>query len=98
METVLDKNETAILSRVLASANGPLSPDAARAFLAFELPAADQSELRRLAALASDGTLSADDETDLENYRQVGRLLELMKSKARIALKQPADSSDGPRT
>lgn len=97
MSTGLEKNEIAILSRALASETGGLSPDAARSILAIELSRDDHSELRRLAALAKERPLSAEEETDLENYRHVGRLLELMKSKARISLKRLADSADESR-
>ena len=98
MATALEKNETAILSRALAPENGNLSPEAARSILAIELSPADSSELRRLAELAKAGSLSAADEADLENYRHVGRLLELLKSKARISLKRAAGSADEPGT
>jgi hypothetical protein len=92
MDSALEKNETAIFSRALAPEVGNLSPEAARAILAIELSPADISELQRLAEPAQERALSPEEETELENYRQVGRLLELMKSKARISLKQPAES------
>jgi len=46
-----------------------------------------------LAAKARQGTLSADEAEQLDNYRGVGRLLELLQSKARVSLKR----SGGPR-
>lgn len=98
MSTALEKNETAILSRALAAENVELSPEAARSLLTIELSSADLEELQRLSQLAKDGTLSPEEETDLENYLHAGRVLELFKSKARIALKKSADASDGPGT
>jgi hypothetical protein len=97
MSTALEKNETAILSRALGSGNVELSPEAARSILAIQLSSADQRELQRLSELAQLGSLSVEEEADLDNYLHVGRVLELFKSKARIALKQTRDSSDGPR-
>ena len=40
-----------------------------------------------LAAKARAGELSADEEVEIENYRQVACLIELMKSKARPFLR-----------
>ena len=87
MTQTLDKDEAAILSRALAPENATLSPQAAHSILAIELSDDDKTELRRLADLARDGSLSESEEAELESYRHVGRLLELMKSKARISLK-----------
>lgn len=98
MATTLEKNDTAILSRAIGLENGGLSPDAARSILAMQLSPADRVELQRLAALAKEGTLSSEEEADLENYRHAGRVLELFKSKARISLKRPADAADEPRS
>lgn len=98
MSTALEKNETAILSRALDSKNVEFSHEAAQSILAIELSSADQSELKRLSELAREGVLSPNEEAELENYRHAGRVLELFKSKARIALKQSPDSADGQGT
>ena len=97
MSTTLDKQEAAILGRVIAPENADLSPEAAQSLLALSLSPADQVELQRLGAKAKDGSLSPIEEADLENYRHVGRLLELMKSKARLSLKRSAMSADETR-
>jgi hypothetical protein len=97
MSTALEKHETAILSRALGSGNAELSAEAARSILTIELSSVDQSELQRLSELATAGTLTPEEDMDLENYRQAGRVLELFKSKARIALNRASDSSHGPR-
>ena len=95
MSTALEKHETAILSHALAADIAELPSAAARAILAIELSTADQCELRRLSDLAKAGVLSPEEETDLENYRHAGRVIELFKSKARIALKRSTDAPDG---
>jgi hypothetical protein len=41
-----------------------------------------------LASKARQGSLNVRQEAELENYRQVGRLLELLQSKARLSLKK----------
>lgn len=91
------KDETAILSRALAPERGNLSSEAAESILAIELSAADRDELQRLAERAKDGSLSPQEHADLECYRHVGRLLELMKSKARMSLKCSAATANESR-
>ena len=44
--------------------------------------------MNSLAAKAREGTLSAKEVAQLDNYRDVGRLLELLQSKARLSLKR----------
>ena len=87
MSIALEKDQADILSRAFAPENGTLSPEAAESILAIELSADDKSELKRLAESARDGSLSASDIEALDSYRNVGRLLELLKSKARVSLK-----------
>lgn len=79
--------QTGILSRVLDAQNGNLSPEAAKSILDLTLPEADKQRLSELSDLARDGTLDETTESELEDYRRVGRLLELWKSKARKSLK-----------
>ncbi len=86
-------SEAEILSRVIRPDNGNWSKQAAEAILQFDFPASDVQRMNALAAKARAGTLADAEEAELENYRQVGRLLELMQSKARLSLKrfsQPA--------
>jgi hypothetical protein len=87
MASTAQYTQTAILSRAFQVDNGNLSPDLANFILAVELSDEDQHRLRELADLARGGVLDEQQETELENYRHVGRLLELLKSKARISLK-----------
>jgi hypothetical protein len=79
-------HETAILARVVDDAAPSLSPDAARALLAFRFPDADQRRMKELLAKAREGMLASDEEDELRGYRHVGHLLELLWSKARMEL------------
>ena len=79
--------QTGILSRVLDAQNGNLSPEAAESILELTLPEADKKRLAELSELARDGSLDDATESELNDYRRVGRLLELWKSKARKSLK-----------
>ena len=85
----LDAGEAAILLRVFGTHRGELTPEAARFFLATDFPAKDRERLDALAEKARQGELTAAEREELDHYCHVGDLLALMKSKARLALKQP---------
>ena len=88
MSVTTETSEFDILSRVIRPDNGTWSREAAESLLEFGFPPADLRRMNALAAKARQGTLSAREEAQLENYRIVGRLLELLQSKARLSLKQ----------
>jgi hypothetical protein len=85
--TSIDATDVAILSRVLQPDKPTLSPEAARALLTLEFGQEDRERMHQLALKAQEGRLTAQEEVELENYRRVGNLLSLMKSKARRSLK-----------
>lgn len=88
MSGAVANSEAVILSRAIAPETGDLARDAAQSFLKIKLSKGDVLRINELAAKGEEGSISADEERELENYRNVGRLLELMKSKARISLKR----------
>ena len=81
-------SEAAIFSRVLEADNIMLSPEAARSLLALDFSTADRQRMNRLAAKARKGSLSADEDRELDNYINVGHLLTILQSKARKCLKR----------
>jgi hypothetical protein len=83
--------ETTILSRVIAPQEATLSAEAARAFLSLQFSEEDLQRMRDLAELARQGDLSTEDEAWLRGYERIGSFLGLLQSKARMALRQPAD-------
>jgi len=87
MSLAVANSEAVILSRAIEPHDGNLSPDAARSLLQIKLPGTDRRRLHELAEKAAQATLTSEEERELENYRNVGRLLELLKSKARLSLK-----------
>ncbi len=76
-------DEVAILGRAVAPTNWRLTPEAAPAILSLGLAADDKDRMDELAAKACAGVLTADEEIEIENYRQIGCLIELLKSKSR---------------
>lgn len=85
-KTAAATSEMAILSRVIDPNNGSLSIAAARAWLQLDFTEYDRTRLHYLALKAQEDTLTPDEQTELDNYRRVGRLLDLMRSKARRSL------------
>lgn len=88
MISAVANSEAAILSRAIRPEEGNLSPEAAKSLLNIGLPESDQRRALDLAAKAREGSLTPAEEAELDNYCDVGRLLELMKSKARLSLQK----------
>ena len=80
------RTQAAILDRVLQPSKRAWSAAAAETILAMSFPPQDVRRMNRLLGKAKAGALSGDEELELENYRNVGRFLELMKSRARRSL------------
>ncbi|RJP18658.1 MAG: hypothetical protein C4527_28745 [Candidatus Omnitrophota bacterium] len=76
-------NEASILSRLFQVEDGNWSKEPAASILDIRFPAEDIQRMNDLAEKARQGLLDQKEEEELENYRHIGRLLELMKSKAR---------------
>lgn len=87
LEATVENTEVAILGRVLEDRDENLSPEAAQSWLKLRLPAHDEDRLRSLSEKSRKQELTAEEAALLENYLHVGRLLDLMKSKARRSLK-----------
>jgi hypothetical protein len=88
MSSTVENSEAAIWNRVVDPEAGDLAREAAESLLRIHLPEADRQRVNELAEKARLGILSASEAAELENYRHVGRLLELLKSKARQSLKR----------
>src|ERR1051326_8918076 len=95
MPAASETSEVAILSRVIRPDSGTWSREAAESILEFDFPPADVRRMNALAAKAREGTLSTAEKAKLQNYRDVGRLLELLQSKARLSLKRSNGLSCG---
>ena len=82
----LDTTETGILSRAMNPAQASWSAAAARSILDIKLTDEDAKRRDELAEKARQGALSDQEAAELRNYGQVGRILELMKAKAKVSL------------
>ena len=86
MNATLESSEAAILDRVFHPDAGGWSPAAAEAILNVGFSENDRERMTGLLEKAKAGELLPEEASALENYRHIGRLLELMKSKARRSL------------
>ena len=80
-------NQVELLARSMDRVETAMSPEFARYFRDLQLSEEDRLALNNLAEKARRGTLSPAEQIDLDEYRRVGRLVELMKVKAEIAVK-----------
>ncbi len=80
-------SEVAIFGRVLEPDQATLSVAAAEAILELGSKQADKDRMAELSAKAREGTLSSEEQAEINNYEKVGHLLSLMKSKARRSVR-----------
>jgi hypothetical protein len=82
-----ENSGTAILARVIAPEKPTFSPDTAQEILTLDFAESDRKRMNELAAKARAGTLTDQENQDLENFLLVGHMLDLMHSKARMSLR-----------
>ncbi len=80
-------SDAAILSRLIRPDDGSVSVEAAEALLSIRFEQEDLDRMHDLVTRNQEDSLSTAERTEMENYRRVSFLLDLMHSKARRALK-----------
>ena len=85
--------ETAILKRVIRPDVGDIPHDAARALLAMGFAESDHARMAELSSKAQEGTLTPEEQDELDGYINVSHFIAFVQSKARISLKNPAPNS-----
>ena len=81
-------SEAAILARLIRPDNGDLRIEAAEALLALRFDSSELDRMHELVLKNQEDRLTTDEKADMENYRRVSFLLDLMHSKARRSLKK----------
>jgi hypothetical protein len=84
--TDLPNNDAAILARVIQPEQDDLPAAAARALLKLGFTPQDRQRMHELAVKNQDDALSAADRHELDSYRRVGRLIDLLAARARCSL------------
>ena len=82
--------EASLLERVIVPADPDLPAEAAEWFLSLGFQKVDLRRMKKLAAKARAGTLSAMEMEELRDIERIGSFLGLVQSKARISLGKQA--------
>ncbi len=90
MSDQLESSQAAILDRVIQPNSGDWPRAAAEAILGIGFDQTDRERMTLLLKKVKSGDLSDEEAEALENYRHIGKLLELMKSRARRSLQTSA--------
>ena len=86
MPTAVASNESAILSRILRPERGDLPVETARWLLGVDFDPSDRERIAALYGKAREGALTELEDAELEDYGDVGRMLEMLRAKARASL------------
>ena len=83
MKTALraPQTEVEIWMRIIHP-NQALTPRVARAILRLSFPESDRIRMHELSAKARAGSLTADEDSEMDNFERVGSILSILKSKA----------------
>ncbi len=81
------KTEAEVWLRILHP-DEELSPRVARAILGLSFPKNDISRMHELSAKGRAGTLTPEEDAEMDNFERVGSILSTLKSKARQVLKR----------
>lgn len=85
-------SETAIFERLVLPSEPGLSQEAARSLLSVGFSSEDTKRMHVLSERARQGTLTPDEQQEIDNYERVGHYLAILQSKARTALRDSTDA------
>jgi hypothetical protein len=88
-----ETTESAIWGRLLGPASTILSPEVARAILQIDFPQSDKDRMHELAKKARQGTLTQQEQDEIDSYGRIGSFLSIMKSKARVVLREKGNGA-----
>ena len=83
----MSSSTTEIFQRVIAPAEGTLPSALATYLLTLDFVEADQKRYEALSEKAQAGTLTADEERELDRYLDVDAMISLLRLKAKRSLK-----------
>jgi len=79
--------EPVIWARLMQTPKEPVSPEAARYLLSLDFSDADHSRMQALMDKSNEGTLTSDEDAELDGYVNIANVLSVMHSRARVALR-----------
>ena len=86
-------SQAAILGRVMRADDGDLPPDLSRYILTLGSPPDDHARYAQLAAKAQEGTLTPDEQTELDMCLEVNDSLTIIETKARRSIRAAVKKS-----
>lgn len=86
------KTEAEVWLRILHP-DEEMTPRVARAILGLSFPKNDIGRMHELSAKARAGTLTPDEDAEMDNFERVGSILSTLKSKARQVLRRSSRCS-----
>lgn len=78
--------QTTILSRALSAIAEPIGEELAHYLLSIRLDPADEQRANELASKAREGLLTTEENAEIDEYRRVGRVMEILRLRARKSL------------
>jgi hypothetical protein len=87
MSATVASHAEEIFSRVVRAEDGELSPETARWISRLDFDTTDRDRIAELYAKAREGILSETEDAELEEYGNIGRLLEVLRAKVQGALR-----------
>jgi hypothetical protein len=79
--------QTAILEQLATLSVRTMEPEIARSLLEFKFDSAQHERVKLLSEKAQQGTLTTNEQSELDEYIRVGTLLGILQSRARQVLK-----------
>ncbi len=84
--------EADILSEIIGPDQSSLNAEAAASLLRLQFSSSAHSRMAELCDGANRGTLAAHEQAELESYRRVALLLDLLRAKAKASLRSEGDN------
>jgi hypothetical protein len=81
--------EPVIWARLIQAPKEPITPEAARYLLSIDFGEADHARMQELMDKSNEGTLTSEEDAELDGYVNIANVLSVMHSRARVALRSP---------
>ena len=87
MPTTTSITEAGIIEKIIAAADGKFDAGVAQSWLQFRFDGETTRTIRNLLQKNNRGTISANERLELEKYLRVGKFLDLLHARAKLALR-----------
>lgn len=81
-------SDAAILARVIDPQSAGLPSDVAQSMLKWEFDEQDRRRMAELAEKAREGTLSEQEQTEIDGFIRVGNMISLIHAQAKLSLQR----------